>query len=185
LQNRLPTRRLIYFNNNKIKGAIDMRLYLSIFSMVSIFFIPFTQGWANQERCCPNCNPPTRCARVDIVCLYEDLSELSAFHNCRLDASFTITVTFDGGEVADRNPVGYPMAFSLRCDNGLTQVFPAQRFTGLLETRIESTNPSQFPAITLPRGSLHTGQHSVSSTLDIISNLKLYSLPGKCFVKTY
>lgn len=111
---------------------------------------------------------------------------------CKAVAIFEKVVTLDGGEVADHSPVAStPLSpqiprLTVECDNETKYNDHARRFTDLLSTRIQGLS-GPFPAIYLPRGALHTGQHVSDSYLEIDSGIptnRAIRMPGKCYVWT-
>lgn len=134
-----------------------------------------------------------RLAHFNLVCYYRQPTNPQGFQNCKAAASFKKHVTLDGGEIADESPdPSRPLSaeipfFKVECDN--VSVYGGdrgRRFTDLLSTRIQAlTGPK--PAIYLPRGSLHVGQHISDSYLEIDTGLPdndSLRTVGKCYIWT-
>ena len=102
-----------------------------------------------------------------------------------MKTTFAATVTADGGEVADCDPTGSPVTFTLQCDGVPIYTLTGTRFTTALGTQIVSLTPtSSYPQFTLPRGALSTGTHQDPSTMEILEGLTPYKLYGRCTIST-
>jgi hypothetical protein len=141
----------------------------------------------------PDC-PPGRACRVpskevsfNLVCYYNDRHNPEGYENCKAAAKFQKDVTTDGGEVADDSTFKDNPQLEVSCGHSTLFNNSARRFTDLLGSRIQGeTGP--HPAITLPRGALHSGSdrtsgdHVSSSTLEIDIGTKLLRTQGICYI---
>ncbi len=140
---------------------------------------------------CPegNCEPKTKEECFNLVCHYKNKREHGGFERCRAAATFVKDVTLDGGEVRDDSNKRNHPSFEVVCDSTPIYNNGAYRFTDLLGTRIQAqTGP--HPAITLPRGALHSGtdgtsgDHISPSILEVDTENGVDRLHGQCYIWT-
>lgn len=160
---------------------------------------------ANDCECKPGekC-PPPKCTKEEcfnIICHYKSHNEKNdGYEKCQVAARFLKNVTLEGGEVEDSseqpkdhhgngpregeppNNEGphrdfFDHQFEVKCDGHLIYNDGARRFTDMLGTRIQAeTGP--YPAILLPRGTLHAGHHYAPSWLELGEQ----NMRGSCYI---
>jgi hypothetical protein len=146
-----------------------------------------------------DCKPRTKDACFNIVCYYkgkdhhdDDVdADHGDFKSCKAAAKFVKAVTKDGGEVADDSDHRNSPELEVACDGQTLFLHnnSARRFTDLLGIRIQGLS-GPHPAITLPRGALHTGpngtagSHVAPSTLELNLDSKVLRQRGVCYIWT-
>ncbi len=138
---------------------------------------------------CPDgrCRPETRETCFNLVCYYKNPHNPEGYKNCKVSAKFDKRVTLGGGEVSDDSSQRNNPEFEVQCDNSIIFNNSARRFTDALGTRIQGeTGP--HPAITLPRGELHTGadgtsgDHVSPSILELDIDSYQLRTEGSCYI---
>jgi hypothetical protein len=129
----------------------------------------------------------------NVACFYNNHFNPAGFKTCKANSVFQKAVTPEGGEVADDSPdpTTLPLSpdvptFKVECDNVSRYNDHSRRFTDLLSTRIQAMS-GPMPAIYLPRGELHTGNHVSDSYLEIDTGIPANSqlrINGKCYIWT-
>ncbi len=136
----------------------------------------------------PNCKPPTKDVCFNLLCNYE-CGDHDGNHekSCTVSSTFVKAVTLDGGEVEDNSESPNNPTLELSCDGKVLFNNSAYRYTEGLGTRIQGQE-GPTPAITLPRGELHStsvgqgGGHYSPSTLEFQSSEGFEKLRGSCFI---
>lgn len=138
-----------------------------------------------------DCKPKTKDVCFNLVCYYVDHKNPKGYRNCKASAVFDKAVTLDGGEFRDDSTSKNHPQFEVACDDlSPYHSNSALRFTSLLGTRIQAqTGP--HPAISLPRGALHSGpdgfsgEHISRSVLEVDAGDEgLLKTDGVCFIWT-
>ncbi len=140
---------------------------------------------------CPDgrCRPETRETCFNLVCYYSNPQNPVGYQSCKVSAKFDKRVTIGGGEVQDDSFQRNNPEFEVECDNSVLFNNSARRFTDALGTRIQGES-GPHPAITLPRGALHSGadgtsgDHVSPSTLELDVGSSLLRTSGSCFIWT-
>jgi hypothetical protein len=156
-----------------------------------------SDGDQHPGQTCDKCKVPTRDVCFNLVCHYdfdEDVKisgDEDHIRHCTAASTFRKDVTLEGGEVADdsgREDDNNP-TLEVSCNGRKIWGNSAHRYTDLLGTRIQGqTGPN--PAITLPRGELHSGpdhrsgSHYSRSTLELDLGEKVVRAKGSCFIWT-
>lgn len=137
---------------------------------------------------CPDCKPPTKPVCFNLVCSYQ-FDGWDKHASCKVAATFVKDVTKDGGEVTDDSQDDNNPRLEVSCDGIPIFNNSARRYTDLLGTRIQGQEGPD-PAVTLPRGELHTGPDGISgghysySTLELDDDTLRRSAKGSCFIWT-
>ncbi|MDR3607190.1 MAG: hypothetical protein P4M08_07410 [Oligoflexia bacterium] len=142
----------------------------------------------------PDCRPPTKDVCFNLMCIYNSEDHIADHDDksCTVASTFVKEVTLDGGEViddSDRDDSDRDNVTTLEVSCGGKVLFDnsAYRHTDLLGTRIQGQE-GPTPAITLPRGELHTvesgqgGGHYSWSTLEFQTEERFKHLDGSCFI---
>ncbi|MGZ3687414.1 MAG: hypothetical protein ACXVBW_03900 [Bdellovibrionota bacterium] len=137
-----------------------------------------------------HCEVPTKEVCFNLVCYYNNEHNPEKFKSCKFASTFRKKVTIDGGEVVDDSHFGNNPTIDLECDGKDLYPGSARRFTDLLGTRIQG-EAGPHPAITLPRGALHSGSednragdHQAPSTLELDSGYEVLRTKGTCYIWT-
>lgn len=135
---------------------------------------------------CPACHEKTKTVCLNLMCNYT-FKYGDKERTCTAAAVFDKKVTKDGGEVSDVSGKDDAVKMEVSCEGYPIWNPPARRFTDLLGTRIQGQQGPD-PAISLPRGVLHSSEegkgagHYSYSTLELNTQDGFKRAHGSCFI---
>ncbi len=143
-------------------------------------------GGGGDDHDCPACHEKTKPVCMNLKCDYK-FRHHDKDINCAVVTVFNKTVTEDGGEVSDVSGKDDDVKMEIACEGTPIWNGPARRFTDLLGTRIQGEQGPN-PAITLPRGVLHSNEdgkgagHYSHSRLELQTDEGWKRADGACFI---
>ncbi len=154
---------------------------LALIGMMSLAMSSMN-AFADEHPCPPGgpCEVPVKETCFNVVCEFSNEHAPEGMQNCRAAAVFNKNVTTTGGEVADDSTASNNPTFEVTCNGVPLFNNSAHRYTDLLGTRIQGeTGP--HPAISLPRGALHTGPNGSAGYHVSPSRLEIDSVDGHAY----
>jgi hypothetical protein len=170
----------------------------ALFGMMMLLALGSTSAMAhddddnNHGGHCPGgrpCEPKKKDVCFNVQCDFYNADNPVGFRSCKAAARFHKNVTRDGGEIQDDSNSSNNPEFEVNCEGVQLYNNSSHRYTDLLGTRIQGQS-GPFPAILLPRGSLHSGANGTSgdhvspSILEIDSGSRIVRTYGSCHIWT-
>lgn len=150
------------------------KYFISGFTVFTLFFI--NPSFADDISKNKNDTDKLRC--FTIYCLYHKKADDRFGHSkCRAISTFKKWVGKGGQELEDDSSPPMNPSLDIECDGKVIYGDSSVRFTNRMGTRIQAA-PGPFPALLLPRDSLHDGHFYNFSFLQLESQ----TLSGQCFI---
>ena len=154
------------------------QLACSLALLISLTLPSLASGSDSGDR---DCCGKTTC--FNLYCQYKKKKKEEAkegqVQECRVAIQFMKRVSSDGREIFDYSNEKDNPKFQVQCDQQILYNNSAHRYTDELGTRIQVIG-APYPAILLPRGSLHDQRHYETSSLQ----LENQDLEGYCYIYT-